>query len=128
VGIRDDVEREFNMPSKRPLKRRLADYLTELDVETIDKEIAYTVRLGGRRSKVGNKHNWDGYMVNGNEYYLTSKDCLLLMGFTNQDYEKLRSSGVSDGKIAKVAGNSVVVTVLEAIFSELFASGANRQP
>ena len=119
VGVRDDLGREFNMPAKRPLTRRLADYLTDLTVETIDREVAFTVRLGGRRSRVGNKHNWDGYMVNGREYYLTGKDCLLLMGFSKEDYDSMRDSGVPDGKIAKVAGNSVVVTVLEAILGEL---------
>jgi DNA (cytosine-5)-methyltransferase 1 len=119
VGVRDDLRRKFNMPAKRPLTRRLADYLTDLTVETIDREVAFTVRLGGRRSRVGNKHNWDGYMVNGREYYLTGKDCLLLMGFSKEDYDSMRDSGVPDGKIAKVAGNSVVVTVLEAILGEL---------
>lgn len=122
VGVRDDLGKEFNMPAKRPLTCRLADYLTDLTVETIDREVAFTVRLGGRRSRVGNKHNWDGYMVNGKEYYLTGKDCLLLMGFTQEDYDRMRDSGVPDGKIAKVAGNSVVVTVLEAILGELLLS------
>lgn len=119
VGIRSETRQEFNMPSRRPLKRHLKDYLTDLKVDTIDKEVAYTVRLGGRRSRVGNKHNWDGYMVNGKEYYLTGKDCLLLMGFSEEDHRRLSDAGVSEGKILKVAGNSVVVGVLECIFGEL---------
>ena len=119
VGVRKDLGMKFSMPPKRPLQSRLADFLTDLSVETIDKEVAYTVRLGGRRSKVGNKHNWDGYIVNGKEYYLTAKDCLLLMGFELNDYERLKSAGVPEGKIAKVAGNSVVVGVLEALLGEL---------
>ena len=121
VGVRSDLGRGFSMPPPRPLKRHLKDYLTDLKVETIDNEVAYTVRLGGRRSRVGNKHNWDGYMVNGEEYYLTGKDCLLLMGFDASDYEKMRSEGIPDGKIAKVSGNSVVVTVLEDIFRNLLS-------
>lgn len=119
VGVRSDLGKGFKMPSGRPLDRHLKDYLTDLKVDTIDKEVAYTVRLGGRRSRVGNKHNWDGYVVNGKEYYLTGKDCLLLMGFSPSDYEKLRAAGIPDGKVAKVAGNSVVVTVLEDIFRSL---------
>lgn len=119
VGIRKDLNQTFRMPEKRPLEKKLADYLTDVDVRTIDKEVAYTIRLGGRKSRVGNKHNWDGYIVNGNEYYLTGKDCLLLMGFGPGDYEKLRAANIPDGKIAKVAGNSVVVTVLEDIFRNL---------
>lgn len=119
VGVRKDLGRRFQMPPGRPLERHLKDYLTDLKVETIDKEVAYTVRLGGRKSRVGNKHNWDGYMVNGQEYYLTGKDCLLLMGFGPSDYARLADAGVPEGKILKVAGNSVVVTVLEDLFRSL---------
>ena len=119
VGVRKDLGRQFRMPPGRPLGRHLKDYLTDLKVETIDKEVAYTVRLGGRKSRVGNKHNWDGYIVNGREYYLTGKDCLLLMGFDPSDYARLSDAGVPEGKILKVAGNSVVVTVLEDLFRNL---------
>ena len=119
VGVRKDLGRRFQMPPKRPLDRLLKDCLTDLKVDTIDKDVAYTVRLGGRKSRVGNKHNWDGYMVNGQEYYLTGKDCLLLMGFGASDYSRLTDAGVTEGKILKVAGNSVVVTVLEDVFKSL---------
>ena len=123
VGIRSDLRRSFRMPAKRPLERHLKDYLTDLMVETIDKDVAYTIRLGGRKSKVGNKHNWDGYIVNGKEYYLTGKDCLLLMGFSRSDHEKLKSAGIPEGKILKVSGNSVVVSVLESLLGELLSPG-----
>lgn len=123
VGIRSDLRRSFRMPAKRPLERHLKDYLTDLVVETIDKDVAYTIRLGGRKSKVGNKHNWDGYIVNGKEYYLTGKDCLLLMGFSRSDHEKLKSAGIPEGKILKVSGNSVVVSVLESLLGELLSPG-----
>lgn len=119
VGVRNDVENDFQIPTKRPLDCSLKDFLVDVDAKTIDKEIAYTIRLGGRKSKVGNKHNWDGYIVNGEEYYLTSKDCLALMGFEESDYLKLKSAGISESKIAKVAGNSVVVSVAESIFKNL---------
>jgi DNA (cytosine-5)-methyltransferase 1 len=128
VGVRSDLGTGFRMPPGRPLERHLKDYLTDLSVDTIDKEVAYTIRLGGRRSRVGNKHNWDGYMVNGEEYYLTGKDCLLLMGFSPEDYKKLRAGGIPDGKVAKVAGNSVVVTVLEDIFRSLLSASSPTPP
>jgi DNA (cytosine-5)-methyltransferase 1 len=119
VGTRTDLDQKFDMPAKRPLGRLLKDLLKDVNVKTIDKEVSYTIRLGGRKSKVGNKHNWDGYIVNGKEYYLTAKDCLLLMGFDEGDYAKLKEAGVSEGKIAKMAGNSIVVSVLEDIFRNL---------
>lgn len=45
------------------------------------KETAYTIRCGGRRSGLNDKHNWDGYLVDGVEYRLTVADCLKLQGF-----------------------------------------------
>lgn len=119
VGVRTDLKQKFEMPVKQSLKKHLKDYLDDVEVKSIEKEIAYTIRLGGRKSKIGNKHNWDGYRINGEDYYLSAKDCLRLMGFDSGDYAKLKNAKISEGKIAKVAGNSIVVTVLEAIFKNL---------
>lgn len=52
---------------------------------------------------------------------LTEKECLKLMGFDDEDYEKIKSIGISRSQIYKQAGNSIVVNVLEAIFKELFS-------
>lgn len=46
-----------------------------------EKQIAYTIRCGGRNSPLNDKHNWDGYIVDGKEYRLTVNDCLKLQGF-----------------------------------------------
>lgn len=50
---------------------------------------------------------------------LTPKECLLLMGFSEEDYIKLREAGFSDNRLYKMAGNSIVVNILENIFLEL---------
>ena len=55
--------------------------LTDFFNRNFEKNTAYTIRCGGRRSKIDDKHNWDGYMVDGNEYRLTKSDCLQLQGF-----------------------------------------------
>lgn len=47
---------------------------------------------------------------------LTEKECWRLMGFDDEDFEKARH-GVSSGQLYKQAGNSIVVNVLEAIFT-----------
>ena len=47
---------------------------------------------------------------------LTPLECLRLMGFDDEDYEKVRAIGMSDSQIYKQAGNSIVVNVLEEIF------------
>jgi DNA (cytosine-5)-methyltransferase 1 len=55
--------------------------LTEYLSKPFEKDTAYTLRCGGRGSGVGNKHNWDSYMVNGEVYRLTIEDGLRLQGF-----------------------------------------------
>lgn len=51
---------------------------------------------------------------------LTPKECFRLMGLTDNDIEKIQAAGVSDTQQYKMAGNSIVVDVLEAIFKNLF--------
>ena len=49
---------------------------------------------------------------------LTPKECIRLMGFSDQDYMAMAQVN-SDSQIYKQAGNSIVVNVLEAIFKEM---------
>ncbi|RKC43022.1 hypothetical protein AF788_00707 [Listeria monocytogenes] len=41
------------------------------------------------------------------------------MGYSDIDYFAMRESGISDRQIVKLAGNSIAVPVLEAIFKNL---------
>ena len=49
---------------------------------------------------------------------LTPKECYRLMGFSDDDFAKARAV-VSERQLYKQAGNSIVVDVLEAIFTNL---------
>ena len=51
---------------------------------------------------------------------LTPLECFRLMGFNDEDYYILKDNGISNSQIYKMAGNSIVVNVLEEIFKELF--------
>lgn len=60
--------------------------------------------------------------------YLTARECLLLMGFEDRDYEVLMENNFKKNivgdfftttKITKMAGNSIVVPVLEAVFTQM---------
>lgn len=60
--------------------------------------------------------------------YLTSRECFLLMGFEEGDYQVLIENNFditksrkmfSNGKLMKLAGNSIVVDVLEVIFKQI---------
>jgi DNA-cytosine methyltransferase len=56
---------------------------------------------------------------------LTTKECFRLMGFTDQDHDKLKN--ISNTQKYKMAGNSIVVNVLEAIFKQLFLSDNRKK-
>ena len=49
---------------------------------------------------------------------LTPKECWKLMGWTDEQFNKI--SGMSNTQLYKMAGNSIVIQVLEAIFRNLF--------
>lgn len=51
---------------------------------------------------------------------LSALECWRLMGFSDDDFNKAKSAGLSNSQLYKQAGNSIVVPVLEGIFSELF--------
>jgi DNA (cytosine-5)-methyltransferase 1 len=57
--------------------RTLSEYLGK----PFERDIAYTIRCGGLGSPITSKQNWDGYIVDGEEYRLTLEDKLLLQGF-----------------------------------------------
>ena len=58
-----------------------------------------------------------------NEYRrLTPKESFRIMGMNDMDILKIQSCGISDTQQYKMAGNSIVVQVLEAIFKNLFIS------
>lgn len=58
---------------------------------------------------------------------LTPLECWRLMGFRDMDYYAAKSVGISDVQLYKQAGNSIVVTVLEAIFRNLFFKKHRRK-
>jgi site-specific DNA-cytosine methylase len=50
---------------------------------------------------------------------LTPTECYKLMGFSAEDCKKVSEGGISNAQLYKQAGNSIVVNVLEAIFTSL---------
>lgn len=51
---------------------------------------------------------------------LTPRECLRLMGWTDEQIDKIESANVSSTQQYRQAGNGIVVQVLEAIFKALF--------
>lgn len=51
---------------------------------------------------------------------LTSRECFRLMGVSDADIDKIKAAGISESQQYKMAGNSIVVQVLEGIFTQMF--------
>ena len=54
---------------------------------------------------------------------LTPRECFRLMGMRDDDIDKIQATGISNTQQYKMAGNSIVINVLEAIFKNLFMEG-----
>ncbi|PAD70564.1 hypothetical protein CHH83_01815 [Bacillus sp. 7586-K] len=78
-------------------------------------EIANTLVAngGGQGGKTSLYHL--GYAIRK----LTPIECFRLMGFDDEDVAKLREAKISDTQIYKMAGNSIVVNVLESFLPSL---------
>ena len=77
VGVRDGTVDKLLDFEEYKQERTLSELLGK----PFEKKVAYTIRCGGRNSPINDKHNWDGYFVNGEEYRLTKEDCLKIQGF-----------------------------------------------
>lgn len=56
---------------------------------------------------------------------LTPKECFRLMDVSDDDIEKIQTAGISKSQQYKMAGNSIVVSVLYHIFRKMFVETDN---
>ena len=61
-----------------------------------------------------------GVLLNNQFRLFTAKEKLMLMGFSENDYNHMVSAGLTDNQIAHLSGNSICVPVLEHIFLAAF--------
>lgn len=114
-------EKEYNRKEKflRSLKRKgcLFTITTQPDNDTANFVISNNnIRLKALQESKNDKLE---KILNGNIRRLTPSECIRAMGFTKKDYDKI-SQITSETQIYKQAGNSIVVPVLIAIFSQLY--------
>lgn len=87
-----------------------------------------------RRGRVGDNAKTITTMPRQAIYYndkvrmLTAKEYLRLMGYKDIDYKKMTDAGITDNQICTLAGNSICVPVLEAIFRQLSVCGILSKP
>ena len=81
-----------------------------------------------RNPNSGNLYFDSGIEGRSKYRYLTPRECLLFMGFTDEDYRRLKNNNVefhkgdaifARDKIIRMAGNSIPVKLLEGIFLQI---------
>lgn len=146
VSIRKDIPKyfDFEMLEKKPM-RPLIEFLDKQvrwnNVGTVFKEYTnfYTFPrssdgklINGAYNRVWKQEKYIGTIPVSNipkiadiknqnllYRYLTPRECWRLMGFTDLDFDKVLLSGIGKNNLYLLAGNSIVVPVLEVIFKEL---------
>mgnify|MGYP001082827405 CR=1 FL=1 len=79
-----------------------------------ERKIGFTLRVGGGRSPIDDRRNWDGYIVNNKVVRINSEQGLKMMGFP-----KSFKMPVTENQAMKQLGNSVAVNVVKAIGKEV---------
>ncbi len=101
VGFRKDLQIDnFDFPSPTPLKYTM----NEIFQGDCAKRIGYTLRVGGRRSGINDRRNWDAYLVDGEVRFITLEEAKQMMGLPD-DFV----FSVSDAQAFKQLGNSVAI-------------------
>jgi DNA (cytosine-5)-methyltransferase 1 len=85
-----------------------------------EREMAFTLRVGGRRSGYDNRHNWDEYKVDGAIVGLDVMQACLLQGFPADFYDGIDLSDVAK---FKQIGNAMTVDVVGAVMGNLHFFG-----
>ena len=88
-------------------------------VPSSQKEICPTI--------TGATFNYNNMLNNGYRIRkLTPRECFRLMGVSDADIDKIQAAGISKSQQYKMAGNSIVVNCLAAIFRQLFIGNFNK--
>ena len=74
IGVRNNTELINHIDKLLDLDEyKKETTLTELLGKNFEKKIAYTIRCGGKNSPIDDKHNWDGYIVDGKRIQINQR-------------------------------------------------------
>ena len=108
VGFKDkDIKFEFPDPVKK-LKYTMSDVLGG----KCSKDVGFTLRVGGRGSRITDRRNWDSYMVDGKVIQIGPDEGLKMQGFPEWFSFPEKVSSVQS---MKQLGNSVAVPAIQAV-------------
>lgn len=102
VGFSDPAV-PFTIPFKKDLEFTMSDVMNG----KVDREIGFTLRVGGGRSPIDDRRNWDGYIVDGEVRRITPDEGKRMQGFP-ADFV----FPVSNSEALKQLGNSVAINAV----------------
>ena len=103
IGFKEkDIELSF--PEKKDLKFTMSGVFNA----PVSRDIGFTLRVGGRGSRITDRRNWDSYLVDGEVKRITSKEGKKMQGFPD-NFE----FPVSESQAMKQLGNSVAVCAVQ---------------
>jgi DNA (cytosine-5)-methyltransferase 1 len=111
VGFRDEgLLQGFTFPEKKPLRFTMSDVWGG----ECSREIGFTLRVGGRGSKITDRRNWDSYLVDGEVKRLAQEQAKIMQGFPADFHFP-----VSNTQAMKQLGNSVAIDAVKAVGESL---------
>ena len=111
IGFRDEnIMKGFQFPLKKSLKYNMS----EVWKGKCSREIGFTLRVGGRGSKINDRRNWDAYYVDGKVKQLGIEQGKKMQGFPD-DYE----FPVSKTQGIKQLGNSVAIDAVQEVAKQM---------
>lgn len=140
ISIRKDIDDgNFNFPDKQELKIKASDLYDDCDIDDEfylqKKHYKYfnDFRLNKKyssvnsdvlvcmRTKEGQKSNSHNFVKDNKGYrILTNRELFAFQGFKKEYGDLLKNNGFTTSQIGYMCGNSITVSVLEAIFQKLF--------
>ena len=103
IGFKDP-KIQFEPPEKRELVFTMSDVFGA----PTSRDIGFTLRVGGKRSGITDRRNWDGYLVDGVVRRISSREGRIMQGFPD-GFE----FPVSETEAMKQLGNSVAVWAVQ---------------
>jgi DNA (cytosine-5)-methyltransferase 1 len=104
------LSRNFIFPPKKPLKYTMSDILGG----KCHKDIGFTLRVGGRGSKLGDRRNWEFYQVENEVKRIGIKEAKQMMGLPDDFHFP-----VSQRQAMKQLGNSVAVDAIYEVGKQM---------
>lgn len=119
---------EQDIPEKYFLSEKMIRYALSCDNNSknfrgnferdLDRPICYSILASGYKMKKMTVENY--YRKDGRIRRMTPREKFRLMGLKDPQIDIIQSARISDSQQYKLAGNSIVINVLEAIFNNLF--------